>query len=747
MVPGHDTDLVLDPQYRYSNDFPAVAAPSPLARNASPSVDENPPPEVFDMPQMLGLPECRGPLLSTSQQFSGTALVVFAVLLWPVSAIPLALVLGLRRARVLFGNLGFLPQTAWVAEARAAGEVGQNWQSARWGTFVLHHGTTLSFLAALGIYLYSLSPRPSPVDAGSSAILWHVIWLQLLTTALGLASTRLSFALYVATFSFRMQPLQTTLLRDITRVELAPSLLGISSAKWPRLVTSQMGPIVSGRANGFPPDCVVFTLSLRGYELLREIHANAGVVLLPSAETLQAQPQGCVCLPSGEAILSVAEVRRVPLPNTVHVGGKVAATRSIPGSGAAAADDPPSLGLCTGTRVRLGQLLSFMPIFSIYIPLLRARIFTLVLVTLSLTLLSATVPFMVRSALEIPVLGISWSDAAILLILTLTDCLRLCGGSILTRVQTFFLYGVPRVSMESIFLVVRPPACLFPPVSDTFLAIGDGGPLDGPNVRVRMPAGLPLSVSLAAAKAAPPVVNPRTHASIVDDLRGTWVLDSPESVSALFDAVLGVIKSISTKEFGVTATINALTPCVVIFSSLALSVVFTAAPDAVGKSQNYGGAFKRAAIIPTVVTLLSFISNCVILVAAFLEAARTVNALRHIDAEVQRTASQVSAYLGQLAQVRTAEVGSCDASSGGLDDRGRSMSALEKHAAWEHATALRASLRDLHIFLDAEVRNACGIRFLGCIRPGTGATGGLITVMISATGLALRLTSTIYGIY
>ena len=771
------------------------------------SVDSSASP-FFDLPLMHALPECQAPAASSSELLHATCLVLFTVVMWPLSAPLLALAYGPRRAWLLLGNLGLMSQTSWVAEARAAGVVGRQWLAMRWGTMLSHHGSTAALLAGLAVFFVFREPWPLPSDASPAAVTWHILWLQLCSTGISVFIWRISFAALSSTWLFSFHPQTRALMRDLTRAEIPPPFSGIFVGMPPRQFTGQSFNLTVGRELGLSPETPLLTMTQRAYAGFVDHHASVGVNILPGLQTLVDQPGSCVRAPAGEAVLYIKQTRCAPLQRLARLD----------------ADDAElarRLALRSEPRVVVTWLLS-SPFHASLSAAAVSRLSLVSLCTLLLMLAIAVLPYAVRDLSGIPTSGVTQSDAAVLALLTAAELLcyamPFCAlgvgaglSFIGTQPVTFLVFAQCHQALRAMLAMIRPR----PPGGDAAqveeedanevggAALRSSGSLGAaagaaasaacaPAPRVRLVPALPIMLTLSNAGLRPPAATARrprvSHA--LESLRGGWPLDNAAAVYALRQRVRYYLRSMSASGVGGAMTVaNALAPSAVMLCCLALAIVFTAQPNALDTAL-YGAAFRRAAIVPTAVNLSTFLVNCGVLIASFAEAAGMVGCVRCMDDVVLDYAADVAEYLAELAALEEAEraraattvvvvppsplqterrmaweASNSSSSSASLKkgvgvlppapSRGSSSSASrssaallssdERRAAWEHASALRDALRELHSFLAHEAANACGIRFLGCIPPGPGTLGGLFALMGSASILASRLATSVYS--
>ena len=670
------------------------------------------------------------------------AVVVFTVLLWPLSPLALVPLLGASRCRALLGNLCYLPQTSWVAAAhRCFGGAGRQWLVDRWWAFIIHHVTTALFASAVAAWAASGGTTAGALMAGTpaAAVSRAMLGFQLISSGAALLTRRLAFATAL-TRNIRLSSAPSKLMRAIAHSDVPP-LFTVSrislQADGAALTNRVVAAMVYSMSLWLHLPTSSHFLSAKAYTVLRAYALAQGLSGAPPLACVRSAPDATLRLPTGRVAARCtpapswrASVVRYLLPDGVE--GDVPAEDVETGSLIIAAD------IHAITRLR-------------YV----SKVGAIGAGVAAAAVVAAAVPWIVRASLQqVRVIGSSSAEATAFVLLTLLDLIH--GLSMRTNgaVTSAALYCYTRAVFAQLHTFIVPPD------------VGRGGGLAdaADTTAATRPDDLPLSAQPRVAWVpmhinglTPPdldhapadaATRARRLRDAVNAQRGSWCLDNSAAVRCYLYEVRGSLVNVSTSGLAHDAMSQGfLAPRVAIITSLTLAILFYFAPQLLtaaypGLPPAYVAAVQQAALAPTCVMLLSFAVNVCLLLVGFLEVGGIVRELRGMHASVLRWHVATAAAMASAAARRTEMTRRMRAAGCGNAADVELQRRDADDEVWELAAVAEAQ-RALLLYLVSAMEDDGGIRFLGVFRPGAASVGGLLAVVVSAVVFGVRLASTV----
>lgn len=327
------------------------------------------------------------------------ALAAFTVVFWPLSAPIVWAALGPRRARAVFVNLGYVLENP--GDAARSAEV----EHARRSVCAFHWASSVIVVGAVVALSAAMSDAPDGTDR-AAVVCWHMCWMQAVASALLLLPRRLSFVglTHCRAALTDTVPTTTVLIYRLYRCVI-PVTYGLT-----QLAGCDM---LDGATRREP----LLVLTEEGYALHRAILVAGGLgdFLPPLAAVRRSCADGVLRLPDGAPVVMCR-------PSTSPPGSE-GGQRDAPSEGGAPARRWDAAAtqrdVAASRRVALDWWASSAATAAYW--LRSPRPFGLMVVSMYISAAAVALPFGLRSVVGVPPLGVTAAQAALFVLLALSD--------------------------------------------------------------------------------------------------------------------------------------------------------------------------------------------------------------------------------------------------------------------------------------------------------------------------------------
>lgn len=383
------------------------------------------------------------------------------------------------------------------------------------------------------------------------------------------------------------------------------------------------------RSLDLPVNGMFWILTRDGYVLTQQLLAQAGLRFLPPLSVVQKScPDGVLRRPDGVPCLICP-----PLDDPIESTSISATLRARGRVCAAALDDDATLisDIQKAGHVAMDADFASATALHSFAAAYSSTVMTM-LVVIAIELLALGIPFAVRGALGEPLLGRSPAEGAAFLLVALGQAtVSLNVGSGLSGAMTLYFLTTAASYMSR-------RGTFPPPTMNSVHAQATSAAIVADATRVAIDSGTPPFDAIDFVAARPGVSYPGQQVDFMAAsallsqhnaaLLATFPLDTPSAVAIAMRFTIfqhGHLRSASFSNEMFTA---AIAPVGSLIVSSVLCIYFTVSPHSIsaliGTTSN---AFQRAAVIPTLLVMVTMATNSVLLLYTFNEAAKRVSEL------------------------------------------------------------------------------------------------------------------------